>query len=326
MLQIIFEREEARRVSKLLNLIIFTLRDLLSSQLAGNSESVNQTVNHLYNGIEELSAFLAMTNPQLNKSEWESAGKEYAKNTIEEANAFASGNYGKDIEAFGRLTDISNKMGTMFAQALYDYITSGSQDANPLPERDGRQCITAEQMNEIYSIRMYWFELVTWVRAYMISRYRGIGNENAVMARLKQVSAEYIAALSKIFPDKMDPYLQLLNIYIDLIDQLITAQLKNNTDEVNRITQSLYENARQRAAYLEKVNPYWDMNEWRRRLYNNLRSTIDESTTFLTADYARNLDIFSTLLDQAESASGYFARGIFSYINSRQKTTGIYYA
>ncbi len=326
MLQIIFEREEARRVSQLLNLIIFTLRDLISSQLAGNIESVNQKVNNLYKGIEELLVFLALINPYMSRSEWESVGKEYAKNTIEEANSFASGDYGKDIEIFGRLTDLSNKMGTMFAQALYDYVIAGSPDAGGMPKGGDRQCISAEQMNEIYSIRMYWFELVTWVRAYMISRYRGIGNENAVMARLRQASAEYIAALSKIFPDKMDPYLQLLNIYIDLISQLITVQLENNTEEVNRITLSLYENARQRAAYLEKVNPYWDMNEWRRRLYNNLRSTIDESTTLLTADYARNLDIFSTVLDQAESASGYFARGIFSYINSRQKATGIYYA
>jgi hypothetical protein len=95
---------------------------------------------------------------------------------------------------------------------------------------------------------------------------------------------------------------------------MITAQLEGNTDEVNLIIQRLYQNADQRAAFLASINPYWDQNEWRRRLYNNLRSTIDESTTFLARDYARNIDIFSTLLDQAESTSGYFARGLFSYM------------
>ncbi|MEL7657298.1 MAG: hypothetical protein AAGU75_15500, partial [Bacillota bacterium] len=96
----------------------------------------------------------------------------------------------------------------------------------------------------------------------------------------------------------------------------ITAQQEDNTNEINRITQLLYQNADQRAAFISSLNPFWDENEWRRRLYSNLRSTIEESATFLTGDYSKNLDIFSTLIDQAESTSGYVARGLFNYITS----------
>lgn len=325
MLQIIFERENAARVSQLLNLIIFTLRDLITSQLAGNTEGMRQNVNRLYKNIEDLSAYLSLINPYLNREEWVNTAKAYAENTLEEANSFVTGNYGKDIEAFGRLTELSNKMGYLFAEALYDYVTSGSQNGDSLPSDGGQQCITREQMNQIFDIRMFWFELTTWVRSYMISRYRGIGNANEIKARLDQVVAEYTDALRTIFGDKVDPYLKMLNDYIDLIDDLITAQKDNNTDGLNRITQLLYRNADQRAEFLASINPYWDQSEWRRRLYNHLRSTIAESTTFLTGDYARNLDIFSTLLEQAESASGYFARGIFRYISSTQKTGRYYY-
>lgn len=325
MLQIIFERENSRRVSQLLNLIIFTLRDLISSQLSGNSEAMSQNVTRLSRTAEELAAFLAGINPYLNREEWENTMKTYIQNTIEEANSFAAGNYRQDIETFGRLTELSNQLGDLFAQALYDYVTSGSQDANSPAQGSDRQCVAFEQMNQIYGIRMFWFEMTTWVRAYMISRYRGIGNVDAVKARLEQVPVEYVGTLRQIFGDRVDPYLELLTNYIDLIDALITAQIENNTDEINRITRLLYQNADQRAAFISSLNPYWDQNEWRRRLYNNLRSTIDESTTLLTGDYARNLDIFSTLLDQGESSSGYFARGLFRYMISAPKTGSYYY-
>jgi hypothetical protein len=67
----------------------------------------------------------------------------------------------------------------------------------------------------------------------------------------------------------------------------------------------LYQNASDRAASVSSLNPYWDQNEWRTRLYNNLRSTLEESTMFLAEDYARNMDIFSRLIDLAESSSDY---------------------
>lgn len=171
-------------------------------------------------------------------------------------------------------------------------------------------------MNQIFTIRMFWLELVTWVRAYMLSRYRGIGNENEIKARLNQIPEEYVGAQRQIFGTNIEPSVQLINTYIDLIDAMITAQLEGNTEEVARIVQLLYQNADQRAQVIASVNPFWDETEWRNRLYNNVRTTVEESLTFQTGDYTRNLDIFRTLLDQAESVSGYFARGLYSYITS----------
>jgi len=112
--------------------------------------------------------------------------------------------------------------------------------------------------------------------------------------------------------------LQAINTYLDLLDDFITAQIEGDTEEIDRITRLLYQNADQRAALISSVNPYWDYTEWRDRLYNNLRITIDESTTLLTKDYARNIDIFSRLLDLAEDTSTYFAQGLYNYFSDLQ--------
>jgi len=317
MLQITFERENSNRLSQLLNQFTYALQDLITSAIQRNNDAINQNVKRLYKTADDIAEFLPSINPYLIQTEWKDMMEKFVSYIIEEINSIITGDSLKDIEFFDSLTDLTNKMGDIFAQGFYDYITSGLQIANNIPPQSNQQCITYEQMNQIYSIRMFWFELFTWLRAYMLSRYRGLGNADEMKARLEQVLIEYVNALKQIFGEKVEPYLQILNNYIDLINALITAQKEGNTNEIYRITQLLYQNADQRAAFITSLNPYWDQSEWTRRLYNNLRITVDESTTFLSGDYSRNLDIFDTLLDLAENTSGYFARGLFNYISSQ---------
>ena len=321
MIQVIFGREISRRNAGYLIQNTIILRDLITAHLEGNEEAVQQNLDRFYKNINETAIFLASVNPYWSEDEWRDMLETYLQYTIEQANAFSEGEYKKEIEISDRHTDLINRMGDIFAQGLYDYLTSGQQTADNLPPQGNQQCLTYEQMSQIYKIRMFWFELNTWVRNFMLSRYRGIGDVNEVFNRLQQVPIDYVNTLEQIFGENpaIDELQLELNAYIDLIDNLITAQMAGKSDDINRITQLLYQNANERAASVSKLNPFWNENEWRTRLHNNLRSTLEASTTFLTGDYARNMDIYSTLLDNAESTSGYFAQGLINYINS-QKT------
>lgn len=314
MLQFIFGREIANNYTQIMNEYTIGFRDLISAQLAGDTEVVNQAVNRLYQNTEQQAAFLSSINPYLNEAEWRTMMQTYLRYTIDEANAFVSGNYSKDIETFDSLTALTNRMGDVFTQAMYDYITSNMQFTKTVSPV---QCVTYQQMNQIYAIRMVWFEFVTWTRAYILSRISGIGNENEVFARLKLVPMEFVAKLEQITRVNLDAYLQHLNSYIDLIAELVTAQIEGNEEELKNVTQRLYQNADEGAAILAGANPFWDEEELKMRLYDMLRNTIEESSTLLSGEYARNLDIFSSLLDQAENISSYFAQGMFKYLNSQ---------
>jgi hypothetical protein len=316
MLRLIFGRNLSNTYETILRRFTIGLRELISAQLNGDAEAVRQQVNDLYRLTDESAAFLASINPYLDEAEWRNMFATYLQYTIEEANLFIMGDYSKDIGIFDRLTELTNRMGDLFAKTLYDYITSAQQCEDSLSPR---QCITYDEMNRIYDIRMVWFEMATWIRAYMLSRYAGLGEQEEILARLKQVPVRYTDMMKQVFSEKdVESYRQLFDTYLDLIVALISAHMANDTDEVNRITQLLYRNADERAAFLASVNPFWTEEEWRTRLYDNIRSTIDESTSFLAGGYAVNLDIFSTLLDQAENNSDYYARGLFQYVlNSR---------
>jgi hypothetical protein len=293
--------------------------ELLSAQLEGDIEGINQSVNRLYQNVQERAVFLEALNPYWSEEGYKNLFDTYIQYTIEIANAIAAGDYSRDIELFDLLNAHTDSMGDTFALGLYNYITSGVSTA-AAPPQDNVQCITYEQMNDIYNIRMLWFDLVTWVRSYMLSRFIGIGNADEIYAKLKQVSVEYVNTLKKYFPDiVVEEYIQLFYTYIELIDAFITAMMQGNIDEVSQITRSLYENADERAAFVASINPFWDLEEGRDRLYVNLRSTIEQATTFLAGDYARNIDIFTRLLDQAETTSTFLGQGLFQYIIYNQQ-------
>ncbi len=321
MLRIIFGRLYSEQYGHLLSQFVILLHSLLSAQQEGNTEAIAHNVERMYKNVADRAKFLDTINPYWDEAEYKYLLETYLQSTIELSDLFITGEYDKDIEIYDRLKEHTDEMGDVFALGLYDYITSSLRN-DDIMERSDEQCITYEQMDQIYDIRMFWFELITWTRNYMISRYRGIGDAEKVYARLKQVPMDYVDKLRIVYGDRVtDDYIQLFDTYIELLDMLITAQLKGNVDEINCVTRQLYRNADERAAFIFAINPLWSEDEWRARLYTHLRSTIDESTTFLTGDYARNIDIFSRLLDQAESVSYYFARIIFDHIISNRAVT-----
>ncbi len=320
MLRIHFSRSTSDRYSQLLNQFSIGLRELISAQIEGDFDTARQSIDRLLQNADETAVFLASINPYFDETEWRNLLTIFLQDTVQAANLFASEDYRMDIEYFDRLMALSNTMGDTFAQGLYDYITSGVQIEDNLPPLEDQRCVTYEEMNLIFDIMMFWFDLTNWVRAFMLSRYQSVGNEDEVYARLQRVVTDFINNLKQVFGDTpaVNELQLALNAYIDLIDSLITAQLTGNVEQVDLITRQLYQNADNIAASLAAITPYWDQDEWRTILYNNLRSTLDETTMFLTEDYARNLDIFSTLISQSESSGDYLAQGVLNHMFSQR--------
>lgn len=315
-LQIIFGRQAAEEYSQLLSQYAIIANELITAQLAGDLETVNRSVERLYQNVDARADFLQNLNPYWSAEEYRNLFYGFIEHVIELANATAARDTAREIEHFDALNEHTDRMGDTFAEGLYAYLTSGSP-----PAEINVPCITLEQMADIYTIRMFWFELVVWIRTYMLSRYAGTGDPEMIFARLMQVPETFVNTMKKFFPEiDVESYLQLFNTYLELIASFVTAMLENNVEELNLVTRSLYENADERAAAVSAINPFWQEEPWRDLLYANLRNTIEESNTFLTGDYERNIDIFIRLLDIAETSSTFLAQGIFDYITQNQQT------
>ncbi|MDF2654496.1 MAG: hypothetical protein K0R19_970 [Bacillota bacterium] len=331
MFRLVFGERFSENFTWLLNEYTIALRDLVSAQKEGNTDGVNQSLERLYKNAAERARLMAQVNPFWDESTWRNIFETYLRFTIEMINSFISGDYSNDAEAYDRLTAFTNNIGDYFAQGIYEFLTytptdtenlQGREALNPISSNkisDLRQCITRNQVDAIYSLRMFWFELATWTRYYLISRYKGIGNEDIILARLNKVVEEFGIMLRRIFGDQItEEFLNLIYSHIKLIISLITAQIEGNADIAAEATRLLYQNAEETASFLASINPFWDKTTLRDRLYSYIRSTIDESTTFLTGEYDRNIDIFARILTHAENTGNEFAMGLFNYIISKK--------
>jgi hypothetical protein len=313
MLQLIFGRHNSEEYSQLLSQYAIIFRQLVSSQLAGNDAGVEQSLARLYENTNERAAFLESINPYWSAANYRELFNSYITHMVSTANAIFEADMAREIELYDILNAHTNLMGDMFAEGIYNYLTSaklqGSQSETDTP------CITFEEMNDIYNVMVLWFELVIWTRNFMIRRYTNTEGGDMALDKLREISTTYVLTLSKFFNNfDVDEYIQLFFNYISLIEEFVNAMIDNDLDTINRTTVELYQNADDRAIFLSSISPLWDETYLKEILYANLSSTIEESTSFLSGDYQKNIDIFTRLLDQAEMTSTMLANGLFAHI------------
>jgi|GEM_PF-549209 hypothetical protein len=318
MMRMVYNRDLSNQYGQMISQYAINLREILSAQINGDVDALNHYINVIYEENKKRAEFLASINPYWDQEEWISLIDDYLQHTIEETNSFAAGDFTKSMEHYDKLMELSNTMGDYFAQGLYNYITSGTEYGIIPPPQANTPCITYDQMNLIYNVREFWYELVTWVRNYMLSKYIGLGDINQVYERLRQVPVKYLSSMNQIFGDKITGgYVQLVDEYIDLIDAFTTAQLNGNTDQVDQLAKRLYQIVDKSAEFIASVNPLWNEDELKKLLNTNLRAIIDESGAIMTGDYARSIDIFSRLLDQADSIGNYLVQGLFNHMSQQ---------
>lgn len=313
MLQLIFGKDIKDRYNQLLEQQIIIFNELINAQIEGNTELINQHINELYQNGYEQAKYLSEINPYWETIQWRQLINTYIKYTITEANYLSIGDYANSMKAYDSLMNQSISLGDYFSLGLFKYLNLESHASN-----ETGQCISYDQMNTIYQIRTFWFEMAIWTRAILVGKFTGKGYSELALARLKQNIADYGELLKNFFDDpKVDEYLQILYNYIELVNDLINAGTVGNVEEINRITALLFENADKRAMLLTDMNSYLDQNEWKSILYGYTQNTIDEISTFLANDYQANINIFDDLLNQASHTGDYFSEALYYYNTTR---------
>jgi hypothetical protein len=317
-LKIFFSRQDAEKYGDLLGRTVILLRDIISDQINGDMELMAVHISSMAQNIEDRVAFLHSLSSYINEEEYRDMLRAYIRTLLDYANILAAGDYGKDIEIYNSLDELADRIGDAFAESLYNYMTSGSDTKGAAPGSN-EWCITYDQLNTVFGTKMFWFNMEIWTRNYMLSRVLGLGPTDRVYEHLRHVVDDYVRLVEQVFgKEAAEAYDRLFDRYVELIDAFVTAQMEGDTERVNEIVPLLYENVRERANIPIEAGPYFNEEVWIPMVENKLRYTIDEFNAFLTGDYPRSLDIFNTLLNQAESMGNEFEKGYFNYMGSSQ--------
>lgn len=176
--------------------------------------------------------------------------------------------------------------------------------------------LTSGQMNLLFRMRIIWRDIATWIRSYLVSVYQNSDPElkQNIIDKLYNVPMEYVTVLRLFFGDMVaNEYSRLLSNYITILISLIDAQQSGDAAAEAEYTKQLYENVDQQVDFLAQINPFWQKEILRSLFYNFTDMTIEESNTFSSQDYSRNVNLFERILNHSTVIGDYLTKGLVSY-------------
>lgn len=98
--------------------------------------------------------------------------------------------------------------------------------------------------------------------------------------------------------------------HLTIGSDLITALRDDQTAEAEALTRRWYQNADQLAEALSSINPFYNIDEVQRMLYDHLDLTTQEVEARLANDFEVDIAAFNRVEQEALSMADYFSSGI----------------
>lgn len=110
--------------TNLLSSFIAFIEAIIDAQKTGDDAAVNQYMEQVHDIIHHATAMLSQINPFWQESEWRAMFFKFLILTIDETNAFLSGDNVKGNKIFEALLSLAAIMNDYFSNGLYEYHTS----------------------------------------------------------------------------------------------------------------------------------------------------------------------------------------------------------
>ena len=310
MLRLILPRQVADRFRELFNQYIIILRELITAASNGQMDLVNEKIDDLNKNSADRAEFLSEIFPSLEKEVLEEMFNSFARDEIEEINAYITGDYTRVIEIYDNLIAHGENIADYISMGIIDLITAAPKAERIAPAED--ICITYDELTIILDIAMFWIDLMAWFRAYRISVMADIGSREELYERLIRHINDF-GNLMKIFidPEIIEIQIILLQEYINIMDRVLESRMSGDIEEMNRAFQESIDNINERAEFLSAVFTGLNEEEWQNQLIRWNSDLIEMGGAFLSGDYARNIMIFDGLINLAEDMGFIFINALF---------------
>ena len=170
----------------------------------------------------------------------------------------------------------------------------------------------------IGNMRQAWEQHVYWMRMLLISIAERLKDLEEVSARLLRNPTDIANIFGIFYTEEQAGIIEdLLSEHLQIGAALITALRDENTAEAENLKTQWYLNADQMADMFSSINPFFDLEEVRRMLYNHLDLTTEEVMMRLAGNYAADIDAFDRVEQEAIMMADYFSTGIIQQFPGR---------
>ena len=178
-------------------------------------------------------------------------------------------------------------------------------------QQDTHSCLTLEQFNVLNNIISLWQRYVMWRRALFLSKLEQSPNTNAVEERLNQVPVDFYNTLRVFFGERLaEQFLTTFQSYTIIQTKLMNALINGDQEAVNEFARDLYAKADDLASLLSNL-PYWQQDQWKALLYQDISASLTEYRAAMTGEYELEISIFERILLNASEIAEYMSQGIF---------------
>jgi len=159
--------------------------------------------------------------------------------------------------------------------------------------------------------RLLWEQHVYWTRMVILGIAFDTPDLEATTERLLRNVPDFEATLSQFYSaEEVETFGRLLRDHLVIAAELVTAAKAGDNAAVAETTERWYANADEIVAQMNRMNPFWTIEEQRSMWQRHLDLTIEEAVATLSGDYARSIATFDAIEEQALMMANSFTRGI----------------
>ena len=160
-------------------------------------------------------------------------------------------------------------------------------------------------------LRLLWEQHITWTRLTIISMVFDLPDVDLVTQRLLRNPKDFEAALVPFYGSQtVARFSALLRNHLVIAANLVNAAKAGDNNAAAEAERIWYNNARDIAAFLASINPYWSQQEWEKMLFDHLALVKNEAVFMLTNEFQKGIDLYDEMERQAMMMADVMTEGI----------------
>jgi hypothetical protein len=160
--------------------------------------------------------------------------------------------------------------------------------------------LSCKQLQLSNTIRRLWIEHVLWTRFFIVSAVSNLRDLPFVTQRLLQNPVDFAKVLQPFYGrETAKQFERLLTEHLLIAAELVNALIAGKKGRVEELRKKWFVNAKEIAAFLACINPFWSERTWRELLFDHLRMTENEAVLYFNRQFEKSIKEYDAI--QAEA-------------------------
>lgn len=167
-------------------------------------------------------------------------------------------------------------------------------------------------------MRSVWSKHVWWTREVIIAIANKLKSTDASVAKLLKNPIEMGDLFSHYYSDRTVRRIEdLFTTHLKMGGDIAIFARDGNMAQVETLTRQWYENADEIARFFASINPHYSEQEVRKMMYEHLRLTLLEVSSYLQGQYEQSIQTFDNIQGEAQEMADYFTKGLIAQFPDR---------